>query len=434
MIEKKTRKGLSTSKFILPYIYKSKNSKKRTPFFEEDWKQYQISTKYLVHSVNDLFSEKSNQVCKCYSLNDASRVKYNIPARWTLVEMKSQMYGAKGKYSFYLSGHRIIQFESGIGFLVLEVQYPKDDIENIIDIGFCLSNVFTNEHDSGEKDNNLEFSYMNNGEEISFSIKNSLIDLLQGDINVNDLRLFPSASRKRLITYHSTFTNGELNDYEKYLYCLSNSLHTGINYDKASDLGVEYSSFAKQRWNISTNGVSSHTLINEENRDFVLKAFKRNADMDYFIIFILTLHGREIMLEYNHFAILERDKVKKLIKLKKDLLEADILYSFNTVSIEASYQEFYNHLSNVFNLDSLRSDIRDVIENVESQTIDNKDRKINTILTALSLLAVFSVLTDGIGFADRIQSGDPFGVLQWGVILVVVICILVALIVLRRNR
>lgn len=333
-------KGMSTSRFVLPYIYKSKSKKKTTPFWEEDWKQYQISTKYLVHSVYDLFSDKSNQVCKCYSLNDAARAKYNIPARWTLVEMKSQMYGAKGKYSFYLSGHRIIQFESGIGFLVLEVQYPKDDIENIIDIGFCLSNIFKNEHDSGEKDNNLEFSYMDNGEERSFSIKNSLIDLLQGDIDVNDLRLFPSASRKRLITYHSIFTSVELNDYEKYLYCLSNSLHTGIHYDKSSDLGVEYSSFANQRWNISANGVSSHGLINEGNKDFVLKVSKRNAAMDCFIIFILALHGREIMLEYNHFAVLERNKVKKLIKLKKDLLEADILYSFNTISIEASYQEF----------------------------------------------------------------------------------------------
>ncbi len=57
----------------------------------------------------------------------------------------------------------------------------------------------------------------------------------------------------------------------------------------------------------------------------------------------------------------------------------------------------------------------------------------NTILAALSLLAIFSILTDGIALADRIESGSYFGVLQWGVIGIVAVIITIVLFGQKRG-
>lgn len=430
----KDQKNLNTSRFILPYIFDKKKDANELPFDVNDWKEYPISTKYLSRSVYEIFSP-GDGVCKNFSLNDSARLKYGMPPRNVLVTMESKMYGAMGSYSFFIVSHRILQFESGVGFLVMDVQFTDDDFSKMVDINFCLSNIFTNEHDGGNKDNNLSFYYIGTDGPKFFSIKNSFYKALNVEKYVERLKLFPSSTRKRLITYSSVIsTKIDETQTKKLLYCLGNSLHGKIQYTESSDSGIIFSSFAGQSWYVGTNGAVSVASTDSENEDFVKKVHKRNVDLDYFSIFILALHEREIMLEYNYLAVHKRKKPKELIDLKPRLLDADILYSFNTISVEASYQEFYEHLRSIFNLDNLRSDIRDVIENVESHVNDQNDRKINTILTAISFLALFSALTDGIGFADRLQTGDPFGLLQWGIIAAIAVIIGIAIIILKKRR
>lgn len=429
----KDLKCLNTSRFILPYIFDNNKDLSEVSFDINDWKEYPINTKYLSRSVYEIFASGEG-VCKNYSLNDSARSKYGMPHRNALVTMKSKMYGASGTYYFYIVSHRIIQFESGVGFLLMDIQFPEDDTSKLIDINFCISNIFTNEHDSGKQENNLSFSYKEGENPHAFSIKNSLYNALNAGKYAERLMLFPSSTRKRLITYNSVFSKpmDELHT-KKLLYCLGNSLHGKIQYDESSDSGTIFSSFAGQSWYVGTNGVVSVASTNPENEDFVKKVHRRNVDLDYFNIFILALHEREIMLEYNYLAVHRRKRPKELINMKPKLLDADILYTFNTVSVEPSYQGFYGHLRSIFNLDNLRSDIRDVIENVESHVNDQNDRKINAILTAISFLAVFSALTDGIGFADRLQAGDAFGILQWSVILIVVLFIFIAFFICKRK-
>ena len=192
------------------------------------------------------------------------------------------------------------------------------------------------------------------------------------------------------------------------------------------------SSFSGQKWYIGPNGVASYVGY-KDNDTFITKVHKRNVDLDYFYIFILALHEREILLKDNYLAVKYRNNHKKLIDMKDQLLMMDIVYSFNTVSIESSYQRFYSNICDVFNLEALRSDIRNVVENVESHVNDQNDQKINAVLTAISLLAILSAFTDGIGFADRIEGGAPFGYLQWGIIAMIAISITVAIIIFRKK-
>lgn len=424
--------GYSTFKFVLPFYCKSDKDKAKEPFCLSDWKQIPINTKYLTQSVYELFNENKEAVCKCYSLNDSARPKYSIPSRYTLVTMHSDMPACQGDYRIILSGHRIIWFESGLGFAVLDVQIPEDDIESAADVSFCLSNVFTNEHDGGDIINNLIFSFVENEETHMLSIKNSLMQLIFGQTEGKGVELFPSSTRKRLITYHSIITDRNLVDEDKAINCLANSLHSGIRYNGNQDSGVVMSSFSGQKWYIGPNGVASYVGY-RDNDTFITKVHKRNVDLDYFYIFILALHERELLLKDNYLAVRYRNNHKKLIDMKDQLLTMDIVYSFNTVSIESSYQRFYADICNVFNLEALRSDIRNVVENVESHVNEQNDRRINAVLTAISLLAVFSALTDGVGFADRIQEGSPFGILQWMVISLIFIFIAIAVYLFRKK-
>lgn len=425
--------GYSVFRFILPFYCKSDNGNVNEPFCLSDWKQLSINTKYLTQSVYELFeTADKSAVCKCYSLNDNSREKYGIPNRFNKVLMESRMPACEGKYNIVFTGHRIIWFESGFGFLVMDVQIPEIELSEAANMSFCLSNIFTNEHDGGDKVNNLLFSYEDNLGKHELSVKNSLMKLIFGDGSGKNIELFPSSTRNRLVTYHSVITDQIICEKDKFISCLANSLHSGIKYDVNYDNGTVIYSFAEQNWYLGANGVASYAIYDGHDT-FVTKVHKRNIDIDYFYIFIIALHEREVLLKDNYLAVKYRNNPKELIKLKPQLLTADIIYSFNTVSIESSYQRFYASLVGVFNLESLRSDIRNVVENVESHVNDKNDQKVNAVLAAISMLAIFSALTDGVGFADRIESGSAFGILQWGIIILISVSIVVASSIFRKK-
>ncbi len=140
----------SVSRFLLPFHYLDK---KNVPFNLDDFTRYEIKPKYLVESVCELFRDESEAECKCYYLNSKCWEKYDLPARFTKVKMESTMSGCSGLYDLILSSFRVFYFNTGIGFLEMEIKYISDDVNNAADIGFCLSNIFTNEHDSGRQEN-----------------------------------------------------------------------------------------------------------------------------------------------------------------------------------------------------------------------------------------------------------------------------------------
>lgn len=422
--------NFNMSRFILPFYFVGSKKDAALDFSESDWLHYSVNTRYLTKSVYELFCDSENSVCKCYSLNDSARVTYGIPARDSLITMESSMKACEGTYQFYLAGHKAIVFNSGIGFLILEVTYPSDELDKAADIGFCLANLFDNEHDNSERNNNLIFKYNDKGVEHSFSVKNTVMQLLNVEKHADTLELFPSSTRRRMLVYHSIVSSDQKDTDEKDIHCLCRAMHSHL---KHGEEDISLSSFEGQKWLIGSTGAVSYVQYDDSNEEFVTKSFKRNVETDYFYIFVLALHEREVLLQYNYAAVKNQNDVKALIGMKEKLLKLDILYTFKTVSIEKAYQIFYEKLSEEFILEELRADIKDVVDSVENHVNNRKDRKTNIILTALSVLAVFSVLTDGVSFVDRLLSGDPMGALQWGVVGVVGLGVIVAVIMMRKK-
>ena len=419
----------SVSRFLVPFYNEKKDY---LPFKETDFTRYQVKTRYLVESVYELFKENKDTECKCYYLNSELWGSYGLPPRFSNISLRSEMSGCSDIFDIAISAIRVYYFKTGIGFLEIEIQYPADDIDAISDVSFCLSNIFTNEHDSGDQENRLFFSYISDNTSVQFSLKNSIFNILNVATYNDDLKLFPANSRKKLLSYHSVITPPQ-EDIKKYIYALCNGLHSNVFYDEEMDDNTGFSSISNQMWGISSTGVASVAYPSDKSRKFVETTFKRNTIYDYYYIFLLVAHEREILLKYNHEAVKNRANPKALVSMKKDLLKLRVIYTYNTVSTESSYQRFYECISDEFNISSLEADIRDVVEAVDCHVNDIKDRKMNTILAALSLLAIFSILTDGIALADRIESGSYFGVLQWGVIGIVAVIITIVLFGQKRG-
>ena len=425
----------SVSKFLLPFYYNNLGKKEEIfPFDLEDFRRYDIKTKYLAKSVYELFLGDNDAACKCFYLTDENRNNYDLPPRYRKITLHSEMRGCSGDFCFNILANRVIYFSTGIGFLETEIQYYDDEPSNITNIGFCLANTFTNEHDSGKLKNNLTFSYEDNDKTIFFSLKNSLLKVLGAEKHGDKLTIFPSTERKRMMVYHSLICR-HIPDDNKVLYALSNGLHTDVYYDENMDEDFVFSSIASQKWAVTPSGIASISIVsdNDDHAQFLVKHFKKSTLYDYFYIFILVAHEREVLLRYNYDAVKNRMKPNKLIAMRHKLIELDLQYTYNTISTESSYQKFYTNISEVFNISCLEQDIKNVIETVESHVNERNDRKTNTLLTAISVLAVFSVLTDGIAFADRIQEGNSFGILQWSIILIVGIFIFIALMILKRK-
>lgn len=420
----------SVSRFLVPFYNEKKDS---LPFKETDFTIYQVKTRYLVESVYELFKENKATECKCYYLNSELWVSYGLPPRFSNISLRSEMSGCSDIFDIAISAIRVYYFKTGIGFLEIEIQYPSDDIDAISDVSFCLSNIFTNEHDSGDQENRLFFSYNSDNTSKLFSLKNSILSILNAETSMDYLKLFPSNSRKKLLSYHSVITTPQEN-IRKVIYALCNGLHSNVFYDEEMDDNTGFSSISNQMWGISSTGVASVAYPSEKSRKFVETTFKRNTMYDYYYIFLLVAHEREILLKYNHEAVKNRANPKALVSMKKDLLELRVIYTYNTVSTESSYQRFYECIANEFNISSLEADIRDVVEAVENHVNERKDRKINALLSTLSILTIFSILIDGISFMDRVQNGGSLGALQWGFLLIVSAILIFVLIGLSRRR
>ncbi len=425
--------SVSVSKFLLPFYYENGKKTPPTPFDEADFTRYEVRTKYLAQSVYELFVDSPEAECKCYYLNDICWNKYGLPARFTKVTITSEMTGCSGSFDIIPTAIRLFYFKTGIGFLELEIQYPSDDVDVIADVGFCLSNIFTNEHDSGNQTNRLIFTYQSDKHFESFSLKNAFFNILNAESHKDSLKLFPSSTRKRLMVYHSVITSRQ-EDVNRKIYALCSGLHSNVFYDESMDDNVVFSSISDQLWGISSTGVASIAFTTAENNAFVEKTFKRNTTYDYFFVFLLVSHEREILLRYNHVAVINRSAPKALMAMKEALLRLRVLYTYNTISTESSYQRFYESIARKFNIASLEADIRDVVDAVDSHITAHNDRKVNSFLSAISLLAIFSALTDGIGLADRIQTGDAFGIMQWGIVIIIAVFVIIAVYYSRKKR
>ena len=416
----------NTSKYIIPFTYTEKICK--TLFKEEDWNKYELRPFYLANYIKELYSNQGDKICQAFYLKKESWKKYLLPNRFAECIADVMIPGAEGKYKFSISSVFVYLFATGMGFITLEIQHKERELSNIANLNFALVNIFSNEHDSEERNNRIIFKA---GEDI-FSLKNAIKELLRlENLDETQIKLFPNTGRRKIIGYHNLYSEKEEIN-EKLLVAIERGLGQKA-FVEEFEVDDEKRIIGGQHWYIGSNGTVTLSNVTKDNKDFIINVRQKNVNIDYFCLYLLALHEREILLRYNYLAVKYSKKPKLMAKLKSKLIHVNVLFAYNTVSTEKVYQNFYAAIFEEMNLDNLETDINEVIHEADDYINEIKDKKINAILSAVALLAVISVFTDGMGLADRIASGEPFLVVHFGILALIVSTIIASIIAFFKK-
>lgn len=423
----KEKSLINTSKYLIPFMFEEKVCKKL--FQETDWNKYELRPFYLANYIKELYSNQGDKICEAFYLKKESWNKYLLPNRFAECVAEVRIPGVEGNYKFVVSSIFVYLFSTGIGALTIEVQHKERELNRIANLNFALINIFSNEHDSDEKNNRINFTV---GED-NFSLKNAVKEILMLEtFNENDIKLFPNTGRRKIVGYHNLYSeNKEVN--EKLLVAIERGLGEKA-FIEDSDIEDEKRVIGGQNWYIGSSGSVAFSAVTKENKDFIINVRQKNVNIDYFCLYLLGLHEREILLRYNYLAVKYCKKPKLMAKLKPQLIHVNVLFAYNTVSTEKVYQSFYDAVFEEMNLANLETDINEVIHEADDYINEIKDKKLNAVMSAVALLAVISVFTDGMGLADRIASGEPFGAIHFGILAVIFLTIIVSLIALFRKR
>ena len=408
----------NVSCFLVPFYAELSNGKKnglKNLFPDEAWDTIHKPTRYLTKYIQEIYNNTTDPICRIYQLKDVKRNAVGLPPADIPVSVNSRIVDSipEETFSFALADITAFCYATGVGFLVLTVIHNEEEVfSKIVDKCFALSNIFTNEHDSGRRASRLDFYFEIEGKKVDFSLKNSIYALLCTEGLSDKIELFPTSARRKMNGYHRVYMKNESETDRKLLAFLSKGLHSTFIQKSTPDSMDEgrfaYSTTDHTRWDICSNGVTFLSYEQAENMTFLTGQYARNVDLDYFLVYLFALHERENLLRYNYQVVKNWTKPKVLMQMKTELMHFNVWSGYNTVSIEMSYQDFYSFLYQALEIEKLEKDVQDIIEKVNEYVAGEKDRKLNTILAAVGLLAIFSVLTDGISFVNQIYEGNAF--------------------------
>lgn len=419
----------NVSKFLIPFYIGSSSRKKQEPVFPlTNWEVIERKTIYLTRYLQEIYERGEKGICGSYRLSVQARMDAGLPAENTTVYLLSEMIsGREGEFSFLLKDITASLFSTGIGFLTLDIVHrDSESLEEIADKSFALSNLFTHEHDRSGKPSKLHFYYYENENRHDFSLKNAVYAILGVERLKERIELFPTNQRKKMNVYHSIFREQRNESDTKLVRILSKGLHAGAIEQKEKydflESNFEYATTENTSWSLCSNGVVSLSYDEEKNHEFLIHVYSRNVGNDYFLIYLFALHEREILLRYNYDVVKNWNNPKKLVAMKKELIRFNMWFSYNMVSVEMSYQNFYECLYRALKLEKLENDVQEVVAKVDEYVSVNKERRLNGILTAIALLAIFSAFADGLGMVDRLYETSS---LEAGHIMVIIFNFLV---------
>lgn len=392
-----------SSRFLIPFWADNTECYDRIIGQTGAFKQEYIKVRYLSKFIEKLFSMKEDEesektgFCRKYALLPEKYTDFKWPQRNTDLVVKSRMPQAEGEFLFQISNIHLYIFETGIGFLEIETRYNCFSEKSVADVSFCISNAINNEHDKKVNENKLSFETVS--ENAPFSIKNAIYETIKHD--EGQVELFPNSSRRRMTVFHNLILDSDSHEPMK-IENLKRVLAGGVDNLNPDEESVDYYPTTSQLWGISSSGIASIGLKDGNNGEFLIETYKNNVYNDYYSIFLLALYEREMLLKYNQMVVENYDNPKALIDYRSKILKLSILFSYTTVSTEQPYQRFYDKLCVALNLNNLENDLSNIVEKVDEYVNEKKEHRTSILLSAVALLALFSVVCDSFGIADRI--------------------------------
>lgn len=180
-----------------------------------------------------------------------------------------------------------------------------------------------------------------------------------------------------------------------HLVCLGrgygNPQNTTDDYVQNSNYDMQFSPKLNQTWIGSPNTLTC--LL--ESEDFSTKFLTTNIENDYLCLFLTLQNQRHTLLSLTTDMVTFKNNPRKLLKIQEEVNSFKLSESFKTVSNEYSYQNIYEQMYNILDIDNLISDISDISTNAAEQKEKNISKlfKIFTLAASVeTLYNIFSVL------------------------------------------
>ncbi len=341
----------------------------------------------------------------------------------------------------------LLYYRADLGFLIYNIKHEElEKIASITNKCFSLLRFFTKERTDNNK---VELSYQVKKEtskkKASIETKAlQLTDITEKLLKMQDEKpriiIFPTSLKKQCYIFHRILLPEPISkeELEKSMYYLRRGYHTSFVYEPCQeDNNLDFLIVQQKNiyWSFCQRAIISlsYCLPGEDNY-FVTNQYCNNVRNDYFLLYMMLLHERHALLHYNYIAVIRQRKMKRLERLKRELISFRINFAYKVVSDEVSYQYFYDSLHNDFALDRLNADLQDVIDRVTEYQDTTHEKSMNSALGLIALFSIFSAFGDGISLIDRVNNNMGFTIYHWICIGLVILISLRAAYIFLRNK
>lgn len=288
-------------------------------------------------------------------------------------------------------------FSDYLGFLVFQISYGNLSVDEIRDFSYQFRRTsYTrfdrqNEHQSNLKDFvNLVLGNVNENRYVNpFFYSNN-------DFNSN-------CNVLQLVYYPEGIDDEETQNKNIMLIGRGYSKMFSADFNiEDSDVDMVYCPTSALEWRACQQCITAFVKKTDSHYD---NDFPRSIKNNYLCLYLFLLNQR-----YSTIYLLEEliktdsDDIKRMDDIEHMLDDVKIYCSFYAISNEMGYQNLYNRLFRVLDIEKLMMDVEDSSEKlraIERKEDEKRERRMNDCLFAISILAVASVLIDFSDFIDK---------------------------------
>ena len=440
-------KNNSESFFLVPFYYSGKKAFEKR--IGESWNKEESNNHWFLAKHIDAFDKGKDheRIFTYFTLKEEEYHHHGLPEQNTNITITSDLIVEDGRlpdqFTMRISQIKILYFSTGFGFLIYQIDHLEDEIETIANKSFALLRALVPSRKSGKEVKlSVSLPCENESEESTeqeLNLVNITNHLLEIEDNRGQIELFPNSCKSQCYMYHRIQLSKPIPEevLERGLCYLRKGFHTSFSIpeEQEDDLfDFKWNQNRNLYWGGSMKGVVSLSYcIPGENNYFVTKQYCHYVRNDYFLLYMILLHQRQALLFYNYIAVKSQKRMKKLERIKKELIRFRINFAYKTVSDESSYQRFYSGMYECLSLESLNSDIQDVIDRVTEYQDFSNEKSMNFVLALIAMFSIFSALADGIGFADRMKAGMGFTGIHWATLILIGFIIITVIFTIIRN-
>jgi hypothetical protein len=349
--------------FIVPFALNFDYKKTKEILDNTDkWENKKISPINLLKHIDNLISNKDSKsnIGNVFHLSNAKRFQFGLPNNSsTFIDFKNK----DTEFKFSIKDILLYIFETQVGFLVFDINYPKNtDLKSIITYNYAFKKIqYTS--------NNISFCKNKLNNEYQNIVMSDLVINLLSDLNVKTFFEGKHNLPGQTLVYNALLIDKKPEEklIGKYLYWLRRSFKEG--YIPSDDEAIKNNNeilkpFDNSYWGVSLEGVCNlvHTTDNENTNTFFSGNYFGNIKTTYFYTFMLALHQRYALLNLSILAseikLTKNSEINIINELKEKIIMFNLRCSFRHVTNITHHSNLYKMIRKNLQIEELMAELQ----------------------------------------------------------------------------